>query len=320
MFRWTLIAAFVSGLLGVGEAKRSLPLTNTGARKVDIQRVMRQVQNGRFVAAEKTARNILANNPSAVGVQALLGVALVRRGKYADGLVELEQTWGVMAYTESGGIAAHADARRAAGRGREAWTVREARLHGMVGERERVRIYNQGMDDYLSEGRTDEAISLGWDALSIHPDAPSTHAFLSTAYLMSGDTDSAGFHHWMSMKNEHVRSPRAAVNDAWLGEAHNDVAGGLLAWERVNHVRRSKARMAAWHGGWLRRNGRVSEARGIVFDSVWSDHQDPDLYAEQIRLLHALGEPVLAIEGLGQLVELYPEHPYIHNLEQLLSE
>lgn len=320
MLRWTLMAVFVSGFMRVGEAKRALPSTNTGARKMGIQRVMRQVQKGRFVAAEKTARNILATNPDAVGVQALLGVALVRRGKYADGLVQLEQTQGVMAYTESGGIAAHADALRAAGRGHEAWTVREARLHGMVSDRERIRVYNQGMDDFLSEGRTDEAISLGWDALSIHPDAPATHAFLATAYAMSGDTGSAGFHHWMSMRNEQVRSPRAAVNDAWLGEAYNDVAGGLLAWERVNSVRRSKARMAGWHGGWLRRNGRLAEARGVVFDSVWSDHQDPDLYAEQVRVSHALGEHVLATKVLGQLMMLFPEHSYIDGLEQLLSD
>jgi hypothetical protein len=255
-----------------------------------------------------------------VGVQALLGVALVRRGKYADGLAELDQTQGVIAYTESGGIAAHADALRAAGRGREAWTVRETRLHGELSDRARVQVYIQGMDDFLSEGLTDVAISLGWDALSIHPDAPAAHAFLATAYAVSGDTGLAGFHHWMSMRNEDVRSPRAAVNEAWLGEVVNDVVGGLLAWERVNGVRRGKARMAGWQGGWLRRNGRMSEAYGVVFDSVWSEHQDPDLYAEQVRVSHALGDHALATKVLDQLMVLFPEHPYINGLEQLLSD
>ena len=320
MLRWIFVAAAVSGLLGVGQAKRSLPASKTGERKMGIQRVMRQVQRGRFAAAEMTARKILMTNPNAVGIQALLGVALVRRGRNADGLDYLDRTVGVMAYSESGGIAAHADALRAAGRGQDAWEVRKERLLRDLSDRERIQIYTQGVDDYLSIGRPDAALELGWFALSIDPDAPAPHAFLATAYLMAGDHESAGFHHWMSMMNMDVRSPRAAVNEAWLGEADHDLVGGLLAWERVRGLRKTKARIAGWHGGWLRRNDRMAEAHGVVYDPSWSGHQDPDLYAERVRISHVRGDQGRASDALGQLMAFFPGHPYIVDLEQLLSD
>jgi hypothetical protein len=78
------------------------------------------------------------------------------------------------------------------------------------------------------------------------------------------------------------------------------------------------ARIAAWHGGWLRRNGRLNEAKGVVFDSMWSDHQDPDLQAERVRVLHGLGETNRAEAAIQLLATWFPEHACIQELDALL--
>jgi len=281
-------------------------------KKPQLIEIARLVRAQRYSQAIRDARRALQLSPSADGVRALLGIALVRNGDPASALPLLEQSQGTRGYIELGGYGAHADALRAAGVG-SPWAIRSQRLSEQLSDRQVVQTLSQGVDDMLTIGDVRGAITLGERAVAWDPDAPAAHAFLATALWAAGDFDEAEYHHWLSYRGGARRLARTAVNEALLAEQSGDPVGAQQSWERLEIIRRGDSRITAWHAGWLRRQGQLRLAKERAF-SV--EQKGPQLLAERVRILRLLEEHELADAQLIALEQRFPLHPVLVELHR----
>jgi tetratricopeptide (TPR) repeat protein len=278
-------------------------------QKPQLTTVAKMVARGQYPAAIQRSRTALKHQPRALGMRALLGIALARSGRLSEALPHLEATAGVMAYVELGGYGAHADALRAAGSGQAAWAVRRQRLGPDLSMRAQVQTMCQGVDDLLAAGESDPAITLGRRAVDTLPDSPAAHAFLASALLWAGRHEEAGFHHWRSKQADGRRISRVVVNALWLSEQSGDLVGGFEAVDRLRVMRPSDVRVAVWSAAWLARQGRGEEARTSLGLDRWKRKQHPNLEAERFRLAWADGDAQAAQKALKRLTLMFPHHP-----------
>jgi len=284
-------------------------------RKAQLKTAMRMLERGRYGAAIEQSREITAKRPNHAGARAVMGIALARAGRLSDALPQLEVSEGSMVYTQLGGYGAHADALRAAGFGAEAWETRSQQLAADGLDFTNIKIYCHGIDDLLSVGDVEGALSLGETVVGIAPTAPAAHAFYATALLWDGDIDSAEFHDWLSRTSSTTRVSRVAINQAWLGEAVGDVLSGHRAWSRAKLMRKREPRIAAWEAGWWRRQGNAAMGWTVVNAGRFSSHQSPSLLAERTLLLRMLDRGEDATRELERFGLLFPAHPALDELE-----
>jgi len=284
-------------------------------RKAQIKTAMRMLERGRYGPAIKQSREIVAKRPNHAGARAVMGIALARSGRLSDALSQLELSQGSMIYTQFGGYGAHADALRAAGLGAEAWALRSQQVDPSRPVLAQVKIYCDGIDDLLSVGDVDGALTLGEAVVGIAPNAPAAHAFYSTALLWSGDVEAAGFQDWLSRTSSVTRVSRVPINQAWLGEAVGDVVAGHRGWGRAKRMRKREPRIAAWEAGWWRRQGNAEVGWSVANAGRFSSHQSPELLAERVLLLDMLDRENEAAQELERFRLLFPAHPVLDELE-----
>jgi tetratricopeptide (TPR) repeat protein len=317
MIRLFAAGALIGGVL-LGSA-RAVPAKVVAGREhigtSTFQQTVQHLRAGRYMAAAKGARLLIRRGASTPAPRAVMGIALARQELYADALPHLYATQGTLPYTSFGGAALHADALRAAGRGREAWEMRQEGLGLYTQSKQMVHVLAAGLEDLLSISALEEAIVLGERAIEAEPGSSFAHAVLTRVLLAKGDLAQAEFHHWLSKLHEPNRVARIQVNQAGIAEAYGDVPGAAASWKRARKIRRSDVHIAALQVGWMRRTGRLEQATTVLEQKRWDDKQTPEICIETILVHLALQNTTAAQRAWERMANLFPEHPMTRLLE-----
>jgi Flp pilus assembly protein TadD len=288
-------------------------------KKAQVRSVIKLMERGRYVGAVKAADRILESQPRASAALALKGIALSRMGMHANALPLLDRSAGIAVYSELGGVGAHANSLRAAGRGAEAWRVRSRRIHPAMPIQQKIKTQCHGVDDLLSVGRVSEALILGEAMVLDAPDSPSAHAFYATALLASGDLESAEFHQFLAKRYSVQRIPRIPANRAEIAGHYGDEWSARRSWARARIMRKRDAWIAAGQAEWLLSQGEVASALSTLDQRAFIDQQHPDLLGLRVRLLLAAGNRDAASRALTRFAQLFPDHPEWMDLENDLA-
>lgn len=273
------------------------------------------IKQGRGRGAMRTLRPQLEQQPNDPHLNTLAGLAYATEGQYTDALFHLERGNGTDLYPVAG-LARHAEALRATGRGHDAAALHSERLFQPdMSEGDETTALVSMIQDY----RSVRAYGAAWDTLYrglvLRPNEPRLNAFAAELALDEGDIAGAEGFMALARPDSDATPPfRLLLVEARLALARQDALGTLDALDQKEHQRMAMPEAAALRALALLELGQPEQALEVLSRVNLASREDPVLLAALTRTQLALGETAQAeftwafLQSVAPGSPMFPEH------------